>query len=47
MHRRKVVGNLARAEQRKDGDKMESMDESQPLICVNVTAEMSVGNSRY
>lgn len=44
--RRNVVGNLAEAEQRKDGDKTESSEESQCMICVNVTAEMSIGNWR-
>lgn len=47
MCRRKVVGNLAEAEQRKDGDKIESDGRRcKPVTCVNVTAEVSVGNLR-
>lgn len=38
--------NLVEAEQREDGDKMVSNGESQPMIYVNVTAEMSIGNLR-
>lgn len=46
MCRRKVVENLAEAEQRKDGDKWNPMEEKKRMTCVDVTAEMSIGNLR-
>lgn len=40
------IENLAEAEQRKDGDKWNPMEEKKLMTCADVTAEMSIGNLR-